>query len=177
MEFGTGVMTITPWHSIADFELAEKYNLEKEQVIDKYGKLLPIAGEFAGLKLNPPGKKSWRSCRQRVVRKDRGLHAQHCNRERTGAIIEPQIMEQWFISVDKKFTIPHSEIPGIKSGSETTFENINEDCGRKRRGRYVAGKLRKIYFTGLKISMTGAFPGRSGTDTEFRYGINKRKRK
>src|SRR3989338_2411928 len=50
MEFGTGVMTITPWHSVEDFNLAEKYKLEKEQIIDKHGKLLPIAGDFAGQK-------------------------------------------------------------------------------------------------------------------------------
>src|SRR3990167_65743 len=34
MEFGTGVMTITPWDSHEDFALAEKYKLDKEQIID-----------------------------------------------------------------------------------------------------------------------------------------------
>ena len=34
MEFGTGVMTITPWHDLTDFEIAERHNLEKEQIID-----------------------------------------------------------------------------------------------------------------------------------------------
>jgi valyl-tRNA synthetase len=29
-EFGTGVMTITPWHSTVDFEIAERHGLEKE---------------------------------------------------------------------------------------------------------------------------------------------------
>jgi len=48
MEFGTGVMTITPWHDVADFGIAERHNLDKEQVIDEKGNLLPIAGEFAG---------------------------------------------------------------------------------------------------------------------------------
>ncbi len=48
MEFGTGVMTITPWHDQVDFEIAERHKLDKEQVIDWKGKLLPIAGEFAG---------------------------------------------------------------------------------------------------------------------------------
>ena len=43
MEFGTGVMTITPWHSNVDFEIAERHGRDKEQIIDKYGKLLPIA--------------------------------------------------------------------------------------------------------------------------------------
>ena len=51
MEFGTGVMTITPWHSQVDFELAQKYNLEIEQIIGWDGKLLPVAGEFAGIKI------------------------------------------------------------------------------------------------------------------------------
>ena len=49
MEFGTGVMTITPWHDATDFEIAERYNLDKEQIIDFNGKLLPIAGEFEGI--------------------------------------------------------------------------------------------------------------------------------
>jgi valyl-tRNA synthetase len=34
MTFGTGAMTITPWHDATDFAIASKYNLEKEQVID-----------------------------------------------------------------------------------------------------------------------------------------------
>jgi valyl-tRNA synthetase len=51
MDFGTGVMTITPWHDAVDFGIAERHNLEKEQIIDFYGKLLPIAGEFSGMKI------------------------------------------------------------------------------------------------------------------------------
>jgi valyl-tRNA synthetase len=50
--FGSGVMTITPWHSVVDFEIAQKYKLDYEQIIDKYGKLLPVCGEeFKGLKI------------------------------------------------------------------------------------------------------------------------------
>ncbi len=49
MAFGTGVMTITPWHDKLDFEIANRHNLDFEQIIDFNAKLLPIAGEFAGL--------------------------------------------------------------------------------------------------------------------------------
>jgi valyl-tRNA synthetase len=35
MEFGTGVMTITPWHDQVDFDIAERHNLDKEQIIDE----------------------------------------------------------------------------------------------------------------------------------------------
>ncbi len=126
MEFGTGVMTITPWHSVADFEIAERHKLDREQIIDKYGKLLPIAGEFAGIKISEArGKIVEKLQTKGLVEKieDNYLH-NVATAERTGGIIEPQIMEQWFIAVDKPFTIPHSEIPGIKSGSETTLKQI-----------------------------------------------------
>ncbi|HLC95002.1 MAG TPA: class I tRNA ligase family protein, partial [Patescibacteria group bacterium] len=61
MRFGTGVMTITPWHDATDFDIAERHKLKKEQIIDFDGKLLPIAGEFAGM---PIAK-----ARERVVEK------------------------------------------------------------------------------------------------------------
>lgn len=125
-EFGSGVMTITPWHSAVDFNVAERHTLEKEQVIDQYGKLLPIAGEFAGMKIS--------EARERIVEKlaakglvtriDEQYVHNIATAERTGATIEPQIMKQWFIAVDKEFTIPHSQIPGIESGSKTTLKKL-----------------------------------------------------
>ena len=49
-EFGTGAMTITPAHDPIDFDIAQRHNLPITPVIGLDGKLLPIAGEFAGLK-------------------------------------------------------------------------------------------------------------------------------
>lgn len=49
MAFGTGVMTITPWHDKTDYEIAKRHSLDFEQIIDFKGLLLPIAGEFAGM--------------------------------------------------------------------------------------------------------------------------------
>ena len=51
MALGTGVMTITPWHDATDFEIAQRHDLPFEQIIDWRGKLLPIAGEFAGMNI------------------------------------------------------------------------------------------------------------------------------
>ncbi|MES2224593.1 MAG: valine--tRNA ligase [Patescibacteria group bacterium] len=124
-EFGTGAMTITPWHSVADFEVAQKYNLDKEQIIDKYGKLLPIAGDFAGMKI--------KDAREKIVErlKEKGLFVKEedyvhniATAERTGGVIEPQVMLQWFIDVNKPFTLEHSTIDTIPSGSETTLKEI-----------------------------------------------------
>ncbi len=125
-EIGTGAMTITPWHSAVDFALAEKYQLDKEQIIDKYGKLLPVAGEFAGLKITEAREKIVEKLKEKgllVKVEDNYLH-NIATAERTGATIEPQIMEQWFVAVDRKFTIPHSEIPKIPDGSEVTLKEL-----------------------------------------------------
>jgi len=145
---GTGVMTITPWHSAVDFEIAEKYKLDKEQVIDKYGKLLPIAGEFAGMKIVEAREKIVEKLRAKgLVEKidDDYLHNVAIS-ERTGAIIEPQIMEQWFIAVDREFTIPHSEIPGIPNNSDTTLKKIMRAAVESGAVDMPQEGFRKTYF-------------------------------
>lgn len=101
MEFGTGVMTITPWHSDVDFEIAKRHQLDKEQIIDMRGKLLPIAGEFAGMKIT--------EAREEIVEKlkakgllekvdEKYIHSVPvCYKCET--VIEPQILPQWFVKM------------------------------------------------------------------------------
>lgn len=104
-EFGTGVMTITPWHSVVDFELAQKYNLDYEQIIDTYGKLLPVAGEeFAGMKIKEARDKIVEKLQSKgLVERIEDYTHNIATAERTGGIIEPQIMKQWFVAVNKEF--------------------------------------------------------------------------
>ncbi len=103
MEFGTGVMTITPAHDAVDFDIAERRKLDIEQIIDKRGKLLPVAGEFVGMKIL--------DARPQIVEKLRakGLldkvdeaykhNVQLCYK--CGNLIEPQIVPQWYIAMTK----------------------------------------------------------------------------
>ncbi|MBX4199161.1 valine--tRNA ligase [Candidatus Parcubacteria bacterium] len=102
MEFGTGVMTITPWHDLTDFDIAERHKLDKEQIIDKYGKLLPVAQDFAGMKIAEAREKIVEKLRSKglLVREESYTH-NVATAERTGGRIEPQIMQQWFIDVNK----------------------------------------------------------------------------
>lgn len=122
-EFGTGVMTITPWHSMVDFEIAKRHGLEKEQVIDQYGKLLPIAGDFAGIKIS--------EARAKIIEKletkglvDRIEDYTHnvATAERSGGTIEPQIMRQWFVDVEKPFPMKAPGFAGIASGEEVSLK-------------------------------------------------------
>ena len=101
MEFGTGVMTITPWHDTADFEIAERHGLDKEQIIDEDGTLLSIAGEFAGMHI----KKARPLIVEKLLRKGllEGTDEKYAHVVRTcykcGTVIEPQIQNQWFVSM------------------------------------------------------------------------------
>ncbi len=148
MEFGTGVMTITPWHSLVDFEIAERHKLDKEQIIDTYGKLLPIAGEFAGMKITEARPKIVEKLKSKglIEKTDEGYVHNVATAERTGGIIEPQIMEQWFIGVDRPFTIPHSEIPGIESGSTRTLKEIMRQAVESGAVTMPQEGFRKSYF-------------------------------
>lgn len=103
MGFGTGVMTITPWHDPVDFAIAQRHGLDGEQIIGFDGRLLPIAGEFAGAKLS--------ESRPKIVQKlaDKGLlvktdpHYRHSVQVcyKCGSVIEPHVMDQWWLALTK----------------------------------------------------------------------------
>ncbi len=147
MEFGTGVMTITPWHSKEDFEIGERHNLDKEQIIDKYGRLLPIAGEFSGMKIAEARLKIIEKLKSKglLEREEDYIH-NTATAERTGGKIEPQIMNQWFVAVNKKFTLPHSEINGISSGAETTLKEIMKNAVEGGLVNIIPDYFSKTYF-------------------------------
>lgn len=102
MEMGTGAMTITPWHSQIDFDIAQKYNLEVEQIIDWNGKLLPIAQEFEGMKIELARDAIVNKLKEKGLLVSLDTNYQHAVRvcERTGVTVEPQIKDQWFVKMD-----------------------------------------------------------------------------
>ncbi|MFA5936317.1 MAG: valine--tRNA ligase [Candidatus Paceibacterota bacterium] len=142
MEFGTGVMTITPWHSHEDFALAEKYKLDKEQIIDKYGKLLPIAGEFAGMKITDAREKIVEKLKSKglLVSIDKNYTHRVATAERTQGMIEPQIMLQWFVDVNKK--IPSRENKSLK---ELMLEPVREG-----KIKILPNHFEKVYFNWIE---------------------------
>jgi valyl-tRNA synthetase len=102
MDFGTGVMTITPWHDAVDFEIAERHNLEKEQIIDFQGRLLPIAGEFEGMKILEARPKIIEKLQAKGLVQKVEENYKHVTKTcyKCGTMIEPQIKEQWFLKME-----------------------------------------------------------------------------
>lgn len=101
MAFGTGAMTITPWHDAADFAIAERHDLPREQIIDERGKLLPVAGEFAGMKIAEARPKIVEKLREKGLLVKTDEDYKHVVRMcyKCGTIIEPQIKDQWFVQM------------------------------------------------------------------------------
>lgn len=148
MEFGSGVMTITPAHSMVDYEIAKRHNLDVEQVIDDRGILLPVAGEFAGTHIKKARPLIVEHLQKKglVVKVEENYTHNVATNDRGGGTIEPQIKKQWFINVNKKFVLPHSEIPGIESGSEVTLKEIMRTAVDHGGVKFMPERFEKTYF-------------------------------
>ena len=101
MELGSGVMTITPWHDPIDFEIAQRHQLPFEQVIDWRGKLLPIAGEFAGMNIKEAREKIVAKLEEKelLVKIDEKYEHEVPVCYKCGREIEPQVKAQWFVKM------------------------------------------------------------------------------
>ena len=147
MEFGSGVMTITPAHSMIDFEIAQRHGLDIEPVIDDRGILLPIAGEFAGQHI----KKARAAIALKLKTKglvsniDENYVHNVATNSRGGGIIEPQIKKQWWLGIDREFVLVHSEIPEIPSGSKTTLKTILKTVVENGSIKIMPDRFEKIY--------------------------------
>lgn len=100
---GSGVMTITPWHSVVDFDIAERHQLDLEQIIDFEGKLLPIAQEFAGLPIAKARPKIVAQLGRKglLIKIDQNYEHNVALSDRGKNMIEPQVMRQWFVDMSK----------------------------------------------------------------------------
>ncbi len=139
MEFGTGVMTITPWHSPVDFEIAERHGLDKEQIIDEQGKLLSIAGEFAGMKIKDAREKIVEKLREKgLLEKEEAYTHNIATAERTGGMIEPQIKLQWFVAVNKPVMFPNGETMSLKEWMRSVVE--------EKKVEFITERYERIYY-------------------------------
>lgn len=124
-EFGTGALGVTPAHSMIDWQIAERHNLSQDKVVlNEYAKMT-VPGRLNGLKATDAREAvaTWLE-EEGLLEKVEEVSQNVSVAERTGGIIEPLPKLQWFVAVDKPFTIPHSEITGIAAGSEITLKQL-----------------------------------------------------
>ena len=102
MEFGTGVVKITPAHDYDDFEVGQRHNLEKITVIGNDGKMTKETGfNYEGLTVEQARTKALEALKtQGLLRGEENIthSVGHCYK--CGTTIEPLLKEQWFVNVE-----------------------------------------------------------------------------
>ena len=101
MEFGTGVVKVTPAHDQNDYEVGKRHDLEFIKVFDEKGILNDYCGEFAGferLEARKPIVDKLQDEGYIVKIEDHVHQVGHCYRCKN--IVEPFISQQWFLSSD-----------------------------------------------------------------------------
>lgn len=101
MNYGTGVVKITPAHDPNDFEIAERHGLERIQIIDITGKMINVPPQFMGLTTDEARKRILAALQAAELHRGESdiEHAVgHCYK--CGQVIEPLLKDQWFIRVE-----------------------------------------------------------------------------
>lgn len=114
IEFGTGALKITPAHDINDFEVGQRHNLEAISVITKHSKLNENAGEFKDMDIFEARKKIVERLEELdLLVKVEDLTHNIAISDKSKAVIEPFLSEQWFVKM-KKLAEPAIEV--VKEG-------------------------------------------------------------
>lgn len=101
-KFGTGAVGVTPAHSIADAEIAEKNNLKFITIIDPLGKMTKEAGEFEGLKVKEAREKVIEWLKEKnLIEKEEEITNNLSVCYRCGRELEPQPSKQWFLKMSE----------------------------------------------------------------------------
>jgi valyl-tRNA synthetase len=123
-DFGTGALGVTPAHSQVDWEIADRHNLPRPQIINEYAKIM-VGGRLSGMKVGDAREAVVVWLREEgLLIKEETISQNVSTAERTGAIIEPLPKLQWWIDVNKEFIMGHSEIAGIREGDTVTLKTL-----------------------------------------------------
>ena len=100
MSYGTGAVKITPAHDPNDFEMGERHNLDRPQVIDHEGKMTNVPAQFMGLTIEQARPRVLAALQAaELMRGESDIEHSvgHCYKCDT--VIEPMVKDQWFIKM------------------------------------------------------------------------------
>lgn len=98
LEFGTGALKVTPGHDKNDYEIGIRHNLPQLTVIDFEGKMINVPEKYAGLTVEAARAAVVTDLEVagKLVKREQITHSVAIQ-DRSGAVIEPLITEQWFM--------------------------------------------------------------------------------
>ena len=102
MEFGTGVVKITPAHDPNDFEVGQRHNLPKINILNDDGSINEVGAHFKGLDRYEARKQIIKELDEMglFVKEEPINHAVGVH-ERCSHVVEPLIKSQWFVKMEE----------------------------------------------------------------------------
>ena len=106
MDFGTGCVKITPAHDFNDYEMGKRHNLGSINIFALDAKINENApGNYIGLDRFEARKKILQDLKNISLLQAEKPHSLVIKRgDRSGAIIEPLLTDQWFVAMNKPAT-------------------------------------------------------------------------
>ncbi len=161
--FGTGALGVTPAHSMIDADIATRHGLPTVQVIGPDARMLADAGpDFAGLTVEETRAKVIEQLeRDGLIKSIEDVQQNLPIAERGGAPVEQLPMEQWFVRVNKPFTLRQDTLRdpkapfwkkligfdrGWKKGDQVTLKQLMRYAVESGQTNIVPESFTKIYF-------------------------------
>ena len=146
-EFGTGALGVTPAHSQVDAEIGERHQLPFKQVINEFAKMTTGQEGVKDQKTTAAREAIVEWLRsENLLENEESVKQNVATAERSGGIIEPLPKLQWFLDVNKPFTLKDSQIGGIDSGTETTLKELMRQVVTSGQIKINPDHFNKTYF-------------------------------
>src|SRR3989339_306096 len=147
MEFGTGVVKITPAHDALDFEIWQRHKEEipgPKQVIDKFSRLNELAGPYKGMKIKEAREKIAQNMETKGLldpaKIDHNYKHNIATCYKCGSAIEPLILDnQWFVKMTAK----------PKSGGYS-LRDLATRAVKKGEIKFIPKRFEKVFFHWMK---------------------------
>ncbi len=138
MEFGTGVVKITPAHDPNDFEVGRRHGLPEVNIMNDDATINANGGKYAGLDRYEARKRIVEELEQEgLLVKIEDYSHNVGTHDRCGTTIEPLIKKQWFVKMDELIkpaveAVKSGDIKLIPERMEKTYfnwtDNIRDWC-------------------------------------------------
>lgn len=150
MKLGTGALGVTPAHSLVDYEMAQKNDLEVIKLINEEGKITEAGGKYAGmtvLECREAFVKDLQDAGQMEKIEDYVQPLSVCYRCKSN--VEPLPSKQWFIDVNKK--IPKNSKPIVDLGGKIkvggkSLKELMLEVVKKKQIEILPDRFEKTYF-------------------------------
>ncbi len=138
MDFGTGVVKITPAHDPNDFEVGKRHNLPEINIMNDDATINAAGGKFAGMDRYEARKQIVKELDEMglLVRIEDYSHNVGTH-DRCKTTVEPLIKQQWFVKMDELIkpaveAVKNKEITLVPERMEKTYfnwtDNIRDWC-------------------------------------------------